>query len=452
MKKLKKKIIEQYKRIVTRIIIFSVITLFIIFPLITLFGISYAAVKFTNNTSEGRCGMRFISNKWDPEKVNEFSGYYGEKCSFDFGLMKSEIYQEMSPKRINYTSMLGLNQYAKFFKNKFNDQYKLNIKNFKINTTVDDLTLNGMIMQLDFAPDNGLSDINVRPLTPNIAEDKNMSIINSETNELIEYNIENHKKTIIIHHGFQSNMWAMGYQIYPLLRSGYTVIIYNARNHGDSAEAQVTLSFNEGFDLRDIINYSLGRKTDIDNNNIDSQYLNSEYGLYGFSMGGATVLRFATQLNDDEKIKEKLKFVIMESGFIDLEVLLKAMIINVSRLPEWLVYPGAKMWWRNLKKIPIEQIRPHIGINEIPKIPLYITYGGKDNVIPLEMSSALYTQKIVSEEKQENKIISKIMQVKFANHGSVPYLGDLSNNNDVISQIPTYNWRNAILNFIKKYM
>lgn len=450
MKKLKKKIIEQYKKIVTRIVIFSIIILFIIFPLTTLFGISYAAVKFTNNTSEGRCGMRFISNKWNLEKLNEFSGYYGEKCSFDFGLMKSEIYQEISPKKINYTAMLKLNQYAKFFKNKFNDQYKLNIKNFKINTTIDNLTLNGMIMRLDKDLDHGQKDINVRPLTPHVAEDQSMSIINSETNELIKYKIENRKKTIIMHHGFQSNMWAMSYQIYPLLRSGYTVIIYNARNHGNSAEAQVTLSFNEGFDLRDIINYSLGHKKDIDNNIIDNK--NDEYGLYGFSMGGATVLRFATQLNDDEKIKDKLKFVIMESGFIDLEVLLKAMIVNISRLPEWLVYPGAKMWWKKLKKIPIDQIRPHSGINKIPKIPLYITYGGKDNVIPLEMSSALYTQKIVSEEKQENEIISKIMQVKFANHGSVPFLGDLSNNNDVISQKPTYNWRNAILNFIKKHM
>jgi alpha-beta hydrolase superfamily lysophospholipase len=62
------------------------------------------------------------------------------------------------------------------------------------------------------------------------------------------------------------------------LQRGYSVISYDARNHGVSSKSYTSLGQIESCDLQDVIDYSI-RKYDPES-----------IGLYGFSMGASTIL------------------------------------------------------------------------------------------------------------------------------------------------------------------
>jgi predicted alpha/beta-fold hydrolase len=62
------------------------------------------------------------------------------------------------------------------------------------------------------------------------------------------------------------------------LQRGYQVVTYDARNHGLSGKSFTTLGQIEACDLQDIIDY------------VKKKYQPEKIGLYGFSMGAATLI------------------------------------------------------------------------------------------------------------------------------------------------------------------
>lgn len=105
---------------------------------------------------------------------------------------------------------------------------------------------------------------------------------------------ENNNKTIILLHGITNTRFWIFKQAFIFLRAGYNVIWYDARNHGESDASPTTFGLKESQDLQDIIEYCC--KT--------YKQETTALGLYGFSLGGATVVMWS-DLYAKHKINQK---------------------------------------------------------------------------------------------------------------------------------------------------
>jgi pimeloyl-ACP methyl ester carboxylesterase len=89
---------------------------------------------------------------------------------------------------------------------------------------------------------------------------------------------KNNNKVVIFCHGLTNNRWSLFYTMHLALQRGYQVVSYDARNHGLSGQSFTTLGQIEAYDLQDIIEY------------VKKKYQPEKIGLYGFSMGAATII------------------------------------------------------------------------------------------------------------------------------------------------------------------
>src|SRR5439155_8569721 len=87
----------------------------------------------------------------------------------------------------------------------------------------------------------------------------------------------NKNKVVLFRHGLTNNRWSLFYVMHLALQRGYQVVSYDARNHGLSAKSSTSLGQIEACDLQDIIKY------------VRKKYQPEKIGLYGFSMGAATL-------------------------------------------------------------------------------------------------------------------------------------------------------------------
>ena len=116
-----------------------------------------------------------------------------------------------------------------------------------------------------------------------------------------DISINNPKKFVIFAHGHGSTReGAIKYTniFYDL---GYSLVLYDERGHGDNKRVPCTMGFNESKDLVEIVQY------------IKDKYGNDvEIGLFGYSMGGATVCLSTPYLQDS------VKFLVVDCAFASL--------------------------------------------------------------------------------------------------------------------------------------
>jgi pimeloyl-ACP methyl ester carboxylesterase len=89
---------------------------------------------------------------------------------------------------------------------------------------------------------------------------------------------KNNDKVVIFCHGLTNNRWSLFYTMHLALQRGYQIVSYDARNHGLSGQSFTALGQIEAYDLQDIIEY------------VKKNYQPEKIGLYGFSMGAATLI------------------------------------------------------------------------------------------------------------------------------------------------------------------
>lgn len=90
--------------------------------------------------------------------------------------------------------------------------------------------------------------------------------------------------TIIFSHGLFRSRRELLERAIDLWRLGYGVLLYDARNHGDSGEARVTLGYNERLDAEAAVRYLR-----------DEVHTTDKIVLFGISMGAATALLAAAE-------------------------------------------------------------------------------------------------------------------------------------------------------------
>lgn len=181
-------------------------------------------------------------------------------------------------------------------------------------------------------------------------------------------------KTVILVHGHTATWVGMGKYAMMFLRRGWNVAAYSHRRHGDSGGPATTGGYYEKHDLKKVADFVWdtfpGTKT---------------FGVYGESMGAATVLQYMPL---DEG---RLNFVVADCPYSDGPDLFSHML-DLNHIPGFLK-PGAMamgaLWMRLFARFPMKGVSPRQSAQEAAT-PLLLIHGGADTYVPTEMSREIH--------------------------------------------------------------
>ena len=169
---------------------------------------------------------------------------------------------------------------------------------------------------------------------------------------------------ILLAHGYGDNRPEWIYEI--LARTGYGVLAWDARAHGESGGEISTLGYLEVLDMKATLDYALAQP------NV------KHVGAWGGSMGGATVIRAAAQY-------PQIEAVFVDSAFTSLDEELDFL------LPYPLLNPLAKVLAQIETGINLHEVSPLDEIARIEPRPVFIVQGLADAVAPPESGWQLFS-------------------------------------------------------------
>lgn len=184
----------------------------------------------------------------------------------------------------------------------------------------------------------------------------------------------NSKKCIIICHGITANLNYSVKYIKPFYSRGYSVFIYDHRNHGLSGGNYTSMGYYEKYDLKTCVDFifnKLGADTTL--------------GVLGESMGAGTVLQYCA-------IDNRASFCIEDCGYSDVFDLFKYRLkedykINFPPLMYMAnLMMKIKYGWTFKAASPIKYIKDI-------EIPILFIHGDKDDYVPTYMVYDLYNAK-----------------------------------------------------------
>lgn len=221
---------------------------------------------------------------------------------------------------------------------------------------------------------------------------------------------ENNSKFMIFCHGITNNRWSLFYVIFLVLQRGYSVLTYDARNHGISEGISTTLGQDEACDLQDIIVW------------LKKEYAVTKIGLYGFSMGAATCLFWIGFFSGI--LNHEVKLVICEAPF-DYFIKQRDHLLGQKNLLYH--FKSLMLKWalsRNLKteiKI-LEKINPFLSLPEVLPLKLLLLHGLEDSVINWRASRDIYEQ--LKRNKLNRDKVNLYLCVG-SDHGDFSFISDL---------------------------
>ncbi|HEX4999509.1 MAG TPA: alpha/beta hydrolase [Terriglobia bacterium] len=121
--------------------------------------------------------------------------------------------------------------------------------------------------------------------------------------------------TIVFAHGLARSRRELLERAIDLWRLGYGVLLYDARNHGESGPARVTLGYDERLDVEGAVRFL---RSDTQNTN--------HVALYGVSMGAVASLLAAAETPEAEA-------VIADSAYLNLTDTINHHVHLITRLP-----------------------------------------------------------------------------------------------------------------------
>lgn len=167
--------------------------------------------------------------------------------------------------------------------------------------------------------------------------------------------------TVILAHGWGSNKSAMLDRA-ALLHESYNLVLFDFRNHGQSASAMTTQGVRESGDLRAMVDW------------LESEKGPDRIAVFGASLGGASALAAADR-------DERIDAVIVESTHATLANAIQARL-DVAGYP--LSMPGS---WAILlgslfrTGVDASSVDPVLSISRLEERPVLLVYGGADDSI-----------------------------------------------------------------------
>lgn len=181
-------------------------------------------------------------------------------------------------------------------------------------------------------------------------------------------------KNIILCHGITSSLFGSVKYMDMFLKRGFSVFIYDHRNHGLSGGENTTFGYYEKFDLikcTDWIFEKLGKDTIV--------------GLHGESMGAGIALQ-------NIAIDHRINFCIEDCGFSDAQDLFKHRLekdYNIKRIP--LLKLASKISKMRVG-FEFKDISPISTLADV-QIPILFIHGVEDDYVPAYMCKQMYLVK-----------------------------------------------------------
>jgi fermentation-respiration switch protein FrsA (DUF1100 family) len=191
--------------------------------------------------------------------------------------------------------------------------------------------------------------------------------------ELVNSPNDTGKKIAILCHGLGYARYGSIKYMDLFLKLGFSVLMYDHRNHGESGKAFTTMGFYEKYDLKRVVDWCYQR-----------------YGpdchiiTHGESMGASTVL---LHLGIDNRIK----CAIADCPYSDLKQLLRHQLKQYYHLPKCLIPVENKLNYLRAG-FRYQQVSP-IRVVSHTEIPVLFIHGKWDSFVPSSMSRQMYLLK-----------------------------------------------------------
>lgn len=206
--------------------------------------------------------------------------------------------------------------------------------------------------------------------------------------ELIEAPDNNAKKIAILCHGLGCAKYGSMKYMELFLKLGYSVLMYDHRNHGLSGKAFTTMGFYEKYDLKKVVDWCCN------NYGKDVTII-----THGESMGASTVL---LHLGIDKRVK----CAIADCAYSDLVLLIRHQLKQYYHLPCFLIPIASGLTYLRSGFL-YKEVSPIKVICEVDTPVLFI-HGKIDNLVPAVMSRQMYHC------KKKNKAIYLVAKARHA--------------------------------------
>jgi uncharacterized protein len=181
---------------------------------------------------------------------------------------------------------------------------------------------------------------------------------------------------VIISHGVTENKTNSVKYMNLFLNRGFNVLIYDHRRHGESGGKTTSYGHYEKFDLKAIIDWL--------RNEIGPLL---QLGIHGESMGAATMLLYAGQIEDGAD------FYIADCPFSNFEGQLAHLLKTKMKLPPGVFLPLANIFLKVRDRYSLKEVSPISVIQNIKK-PILFIHSKKDDYILPSMTIDLFEKKL----------------------------------------------------------
>jgi pimeloyl-ACP methyl ester carboxylesterase len=178
--------------------------------------------------------------------------------------------------------------------------------------------------------------------------------------------------TVILLHGWGRSKAEQLPKADFLHRAGYSVLLLDFRNRGESGGDAVTMGAREPLDVHAAVDYVLTR-SEVDPNRI---------ALEGVSLGSSVGI---LEMKDDPRVKA----IVSESSFADLKDVVNKNFENFIHLPPFPFAPVTLWIAERRLNASVGQVRPVSAIARIGDRPALIMHGLADTDIPADSGKRL---------------------------------------------------------------
>jgi len=182
---------------------------------------------------------------------------------------------------------------------------------------------------------------------------------------------ETEKAVLIVSHGVADGKSGLLHCVLPFLKSGFSLVMYDLRHHGESGGEFCTLGFYETKDLLALTDF------------VKKKYAHEKPLFYwGFSLGATISILAAAQKSD-------VKAVVARSPFINIRSVVKHYALKFYYMPYWPVIPLAlKLFeWKtgaNVNEVDILRYS-----DKLKNIPILLIGSDNDKQVPLKWLETL---------------------------------------------------------------
>jgi len=182
------------------------------------------------------------------------------------------------------------------------------------------------------------------------------------------------KKIIILSHGITWSLYGSVKYMDMFLKRGFSVFIYDHRNHGLSGGKNTSYGFYEKFDLK--------KCTDWIFKNVGKDII---IGLHGESMGASIALQ-------NIAIDQRINFCIDDCGYSDAEDLFKYRLEKDYNIKKFPLVKLASILSEIRVGFEFNDVSPITTLPEV-KIPILFIHGEEDDYVPTYMCKQMYEVK-----------------------------------------------------------